>query len=320
MSEANHERVLVELVREIAGEIGLDYQSFSQDWILQLGKGGDKRHIVGYNFEVNSATAHMLAADKAATSGALESAGLAHVEHRLFLHPRLANYVSSQGNWDEIQAFAKSHSFPLVVKPNEGTGGSQVTKVENGLELEQAVTQLFDKHRAISISPFVEIEQEYRAILLDDELLLIYAKMRPMLVGNGQSSIIELVQRKSVEQSIPQNLASKALEHYEGRLSHVLDEGEKLPLYWKHNLGTGAVPQVVAEDELETSIGELALKAAQAIGIRFASVDIVRVDGEMQVLEINAGIMMEHFSRHFPDERERVKEIYAKGIAAMFTD
>jgi len=320
MKEANHERILVSVVKEIAENSDIELQSFSHDWILQLGLGDKTRHIVGYNFEINSATAHMLAADKAATAGALQAARIASVPHQLFLHPRLANYVSSNGNWDQIQAFAKKNGFPLVVKPNEGTGGSSVTKVDNGLELEQSVTRLFEKTRAIAISPYVEIEQEYRAIILDEKVLLSYAKMRPMLIGNGKASIIELLQRKSIEQSIPQSLASKALERYEGRLSDVLEEGEHLPLYWKHNLGTGAIPQIVAEEKLEKQIEALAISAANAIGIRFASVDIVQVDGQMQILEINAGIMMEHFSRHFPEERERVKQIYSAAINAMFAE
>ncbi len=318
MSEANNERMLVQLVREIADDMGLDFKSFSHDWILQLAQGETKRHIFGYNFEINSATAHMLASDKAATSSLLKSAGLPHVEHKFFLHARLHKHISGQGNWDPILDYAKQHGYPLVIKPNEGTGGNDVTKVENQLELEQCVTKLFGKTREISISPYVEIEQEYRAILLDDEVMVIYAKMRPTLIGNGQASIIELLQRKSIEQSIPQSLASKAMESYEGRLSHVLEDGEKLPLNWKHNLGGGAVAQIVAEEELEARIVKLAIQAAQAIGIRFASIDIVRVEEEMRVLEINAGIMMENFSENYPDKRDLVKGIYTKAIQTMF--
>jgi len=49
-------------------------------------------------------------------------------------------------------------------------------------------------------------------------------------------------------------------------------------------------------------------------------VDIVQSNGELIVLEINAGIMMEYFSEHFPDERDRVKGIYTQAIAAMFAE
>ena len=45
----------------------------------------------------------------------------------------------------------------------------------------------------------------------------------------------------------------------------------------------------------------LAIRAAQAIGIRFASVDIVRVADEWKVLEINSGVMMETLGRYHPE-------------------
>lgn len=318
MSEANHERVLVELVHEIAGEMGLTFKAFSHDWILQLSKDGQLRRIVGYNFEINSATAQMLAADKAATSRLLAEADVAHVEHRLFLHPRLADYVSSQGNWDAIQAYGKANDYQLVVKPNEGTGGHNVRRVETPLELEQSVTKLFQSERAIAISPYIDIEQEYRAILLDDDVMLIYAKMRPTLIGNGESTMMELLQRTSIAQNIPLRLASLAVEKYAGELTRVMEDGEKVTLSWKHNLGGGATPLIVVDEELARQIGELAIAAHKAINIRFASVDIVQAGGELSVLEINSGIMMEQFSRHFPEERARVKGIYTKALAEMF--
>ena len=320
MSEANHERILVEVVREIAKDMGLEYKSFSHDWILQLKQGNKIRHIVGYNFEINSATASMLASDKAATSSLLADANIPHVEHRLFLHPRLASYVSTEGNWEAMQAFGKKYDYQLVVKPNEGTGGKNVRKVENPLELEQSVARLFINNRAIAISPFIDIEQEFRAILLDDDVLLIYAKMRPTLIGDGQSSLMELLQRLSMEQNIPQSFASQAIEKYEGGLGKVLAKGEKIDLAWKHNLGEGAIPQIVVDEDLAVQISELAIAARKAIGIRFASIDIVQDKGEIRVLEINAGIMMEYFSRHFPEERGRVKAIYAKALNEMFAD
>jgi len=232
----------------------------------------------------------------------------------------LASYVSTKGNWDAMQAFGKEHDYQLVVKPNEGTGGQDVRKVENPLELEQSVTKLFESERAIALSPYIDIEQEFRAILLDDEVLLIYSKMRPALVGNGQSTMMELLQRLSMEQNIPQTLASQAIDKYEGDLGKVLADGENMALAWKHNLGSGAIPQIVVDEDLALNIAKLAIAAKKAIGIRFASVDIVQAAGKIMVLEINAGIMMEHFSRHFPEERKRVKAIYAKAIKTMFAD
>ena len=52
-----------------------------------------------------------------------------------------------------------------------------------------------------------------------------------------------------------------------------------------------------------------------AIGIRFASVDLVRGGGEQKVLEINSGVMMETLGRHHP---ELVQAAYAAALDKLF--
>jgi len=319
MTLPNGERVLVSLLREIAAEGNYSIASFSHNWILRLEKDGHSKHIFGYNFEINSATARMLAADKAATADLLTNAKVPNVEHKLFLHPKLASYVSSAGNWDAMQAFAQKKGFPLVVKPNEGTGGEDIYKVDNPLELEQSVLALFESQRAICLSPFQEIEQEYRVIVLDNENLLIYAKKRPQIVGDGEASVLELIEGLHQESQLSRVQVAGIIESYKGALRQVPEDGEELVVGWKHNLGEGSQPLIVEDEDLAAKLGKMAQSARESINVRFASIDIVEVAGKYSVLEINAGVMMEYFTEHFPDQRTKVKSIYAKAVAAMFS-
>ena len=72
-------------------------------------------------------------------------------------------------------------------------------------------------------------------------------------------------------------------------------------LNWRHNLDSGAQPILLEHGEVRDACVEIATRAAKAIGIRFASVDVVKADGGWQVLEINSGVMMEALSAHHPD-------------------
>jgi glutathione synthase/RimK-type ligase-like ATP-grasp enzyme len=318
MTLPNRERVLVALVREIAAEQDMQLDSFSHDWLLRLERGGRARHVLGYNFELNSATAQMITSDKAATADILAAQGIAHVAHQLFLHPRLGGYVSAEGNWSRMLAYAEAQGYPLVVKANEGTGGGQVYRVESAPELEAAVQRLFASQRGISLSPFLEIEQEYRAIVLDDACELLYAKRRPALSGDGQSTVLELIEKALLAGSINGELASQALDSAAGDIKRVLDKDQELLLGWKHNLGAGARPLLLESGETYDELAALAERARSAVGIRFTSVDIVQVGGELAVLEVNSGVMMEYFVQHYPEQRESAKAIYAKAIQKMF--
>jgi glutathione synthase/RimK-type ligase-like ATP-grasp enzyme len=93
--------------------------------------------------------------------------------------------------------------------------------------------------------------------------------------------------------------------------------GHRRVLNWRHNLDSGAQPVLLQPGEIRDACVELAVKAAQAIDIRFASIDAVRVAGEWQVLEINSGVMMEALSKLHP---ELVYAVYDAALDKVFAD
>ena len=159
----------------------------------------------------------------------------------------------------------RQHPQGVVVKPNEGTSGRLVFKVTSEAELDDAAREIFASHLSLAISPYVEIAEEVRVVLIDDAPLAVYAKQR------GAD--------------------------------------------WRHNLDLGARPVLLPPGAARDACVALAIRAAQAIGIRFASVDIVRVADEWKVLEINSGVMMETLGRHHP---ELVHAAYTAALDKLF--
>jgi glutathione synthase/RimK-type ligase-like ATP-grasp enzyme len=84
---------------------------------------------------------------------------------------------------------------------------------------------------------------------------------------------------------------------------------------WRHNLDAGATPVLLDTGAARENCVALAAQAARAIGIRFAAIDVVYVDGRWQVLEINSGVVMEALSKVHP---ERVHAAYAAALDALF--
>jgi glutathione synthase/RimK-type ligase-like ATP-grasp enzyme len=121
----------------------------------------------------------------------------------------------------------------------------------------------------VALTPFVEVDAEYRVVMLDGEPQLVYEK----LAGDGE---------------------------------------------WRHNLGLGGRAVDVDDDARSAVLAGLAVRAMEAIGLRFGSVDVVEVAGASFVLEINAGVMMERYGRSSEARRTRVDEIYDRAVAAMF--
>lgn len=84
---------------------------------------------------------------------------------------------------------------------------------------------------------------------------------------------------------------------------------------WRHNLDFGARPILLGSGPAREACIAIARHAARAIGIRFASIDIVRVAAEWKVLEINSGVMMEVLGQHHP---ELVHATYAAALDRVF--
>lgn len=84
---------------------------------------------------------------------------------------------------------------------------------------------------------------------------------------------------------------------------------------WRHNLDAGAKPMLLGDGAARAACVKLAIDAANAIGIVFASIDLVRVDGGWQVLEINSGVMMEALGKLHP---ELVQAAYDAALDRVF--
>lgn len=310
----NSQRVMVKIIEEICTEEGIDCERFSYDWIFRLTKNGKTAHIFGYQFENNSATAQLICTDKCASSEILRSKGIPAVEHFFFISPDDLHYIGLEGNWPRMLDLLKEYSR-LVCKPNEGTGGIDVFQVSSPSELELAVNAVFAHSRSLALSPFYPIDQEYRVILLNDQIKLVFSKTIQSLIGNGRSSFKQLLleQNPALLETIPTG------EFSEDLLNKVPKSGEKIPLNWKHNLGQGAQPELINEPVLVAQLSDLALHAAQAVNVRFASVDIIRTRGEFKVLEINSGIMMESFARQNAHNYQVAKSIYQEALISLFS-
>ena len=258
-------RFFVDAITKYCTSRGIACEVRSQGWLIAMERDGMRRFALGYDPGLNSAISHRIASDKAATSDILAMSGIPCISHIQFSNPALTDYVPTEGLQNAMRAVLRQHPEGVVVKPNEGTSGRLVFKVTNEAELDDAAREIFTSHFSLAISPFVEIEEEVRVVLIDDLPLVVYAKRR------GAD--------------------------------------------WRHNLDLGARPVLLQPGAARDACVALAISAARAIGIRFASVDIVHVLGEWKVLEINSGVMMETLGRHHP---ELVHAAYTAALDKVF--
>ena len=316
----NGRRVLIRALREIAAERGIAMSTFSYDWIVRLELAGRVRFVFGYDFDVNTSVARLLAGDKSAAAEVMAAAGLPCIEHRLLLRPQIAELIGAETNRDEAMAFAAAHGFRIVCKPNDGTGGIGVTRTGSSTQLERAIDELLIEHRAVCLSPRIDIDDEFRLIMLAGRCELAYRKWRAHVVGDGRSTLGALISAYEGGCGCDPSHAAHRIAYSDGQLAAVPPAGSVHELTWTHNLACGATPQPIDDESLLERLTGLSDQAADALGVTFASVDIVRIGGELSVLEVNPGVMLERYARQAEHGYETAVRIYGKVVDRMFSD
>jgi glutathione synthase/RimK-type ligase-like ATP-grasp enzyme len=311
----NSQRIFVKAVQKYCAENGITVETRSQGWLMVMQKGPRRHFAYGYDVGLNSAVTHHIANDKAATAEVLGMNGIPCVPHAFFPGPALSEYVPPAGSWQAMLDHLKQNPDGIVVKPNEGTSGNLVFKVQDKPALERAVNEIFSLNLNLAISPYLEINNEVRVILVDALPVIVYGKSRPSITGDGVHSILELALT-----TIPAERLSALLPRVLGDLDSatletVLPSGRHQALNWRHNLDSGAEPVLLQQGTARERCVEIAVKAAKAIEMRFGSIDVVEVDNSWGILEINSGVVMEALGKAHP---ELVYAAYSAALDKVF--
>jgi glutathione synthase/RimK-type ligase-like ATP-grasp enzyme len=295
----NAPHIQIAAVTRYCAEHGIRLEVREDGWLLVL-EDATRRHLIfGYDLGLNSAVAHRLACDKAATAALLRASGVPAIRHGFLLAPALGGRPDRAAG--TIVELLEAHPRGIVVKPNEGTSGRSVTRAATQGEALGAASKIFDTGANVAISPLLDIADEVRVVQLDDAPLIVYRKQRPTVTGDGVRPLRDLALAAAPAEEHARLLRRLDAEFDAAALRAIVPRGEERLLSWRHNLEFGARPVLLGPGPPRGVCTALAREAAQAIGIRYASVDLVLVDERWQVLEINSGVKMEALGQHAPE-------------------
>jgi|GEM_PF-397118 len=180
MSEWEARQRFVSAIGEACEAQDVELEWMSQQWIARLERGDASCYLEGYLFPLNSVVSSHLIRDKVSTATVLQREGVPVIPHRLL---RLSSLRDIEGMAERAVELAEP---PLVIKPcTSGGGGVDVMRCTTMSEVQGAIGELSKRHRTFAISPFVQIDKEFRTVVLDNEPLLTFEKVRAPLAEDG---------------------------------------------------------------------------------------------------------------------------------------
>ncbi len=237
----------------------------------------------------NNATASTLASDKYFTSRILERAGIPALGGEyFFLHQRYrAHRPSGHEREDALDYFGKLGASAFV-KPLLGSRGDFAQAVHGEAALARYFDEVARTYDSILIQPLVS-GIEYRIFLLDDEVLYSARKYPPFVLGDGVRAIRDLLAAHN--EALRSHGLSPAAVERDSSLDIVLPKGERWEIPGRMNLSAGGT-MVLETPRSEVAAYALARKAARALGLRLAAIDMfTELAGDpnaMAIIEVNS--------------------------------
>jgi len=296
----------IDLLKNICDEENIKYKMLSEDYVMCLTKNGITKNIHGFKFPLNDHALGEIFDDKYAFYDLCKYLKLPIIEHSILFNP---NSSLGKNTKNDIIKYFNKYKKDVVVKPNNGTTGIDVYHITTEEELVKVANKLFVNNFSISICPYYHIDNEYRLIVLDNEILLSFKKSKPIVVGNGIKTIKELLLELNHDYFKNIDLT---------KYNKVLNVGESFEYNWQFNLSKGAIAEEITDKKLLSKLEKLAKDVVYKTGIRFASIDIIKCKNKLYVLEANSGVCISKACNFIDKDYSKTKEVYRKAIKKLF--
>jgi cyanophycin synthetase len=237
--------------------------------------------------------------------------------------PRGRNF----NNIEEATAikYGKKLGYPLVVKANRGTHGTNVrVDIRNEKDLKKAVDEIMSTPHRIMVEETI-IGNDFRILVLENKVLGVIKRIPANVVGDGVSSIYELVKKKNKDpmrgEGHSKSLCKikindevlKVLSSQGMKTDSVIEKGKKIFLRRNANIS------IDATDDLHPEVTKIAIKATKAIGLKLGAVDYITKDIKKSpkesggaIIEINANPMITIHEKPFQGKSRIVSKKIVK--------
>jgi D-alanine-D-alanine ligase-like ATP-grasp enzyme len=324
-----------DLVAEVARELGIDVElepTFGRVGCLTF-SDGRRSYFRGTSVDLNGLASSHLARDKGWSLQFISSLGYLTPRTGTFYSKNFGARIGSDKGIDAAWAFARQLGLPVIVKPNSKSQGVGVALVGNKRDFYRAIHSIFGPiGDRVALVQEVVAGRDYRVVVLDQDVVSAYERRPLCVVGDGRSTVADLVaaRQREIQRSwrrapgIADPRIQMFLRTRRIRSDSVLPAGQSMPVLPNANLSTGGEATDVT-DLIGRDLRQLCIEIVTRMGLRLAGVDVlVRQDvtepllpGTVTVIELNAAPGFDHYAFVGAKQQQLVRDIYRRVLRAL---
>jgi D-alanine-D-alanine ligase-like ATP-grasp enzyme len=293
-------------------------------------KNGRKRYFRYSSLDLNPLGASDVAKDKDYAKFFIRRMGYPVPVGEAFFADDWCKAIGSRRDIHAAYRYARKIGFPVIVKPNSGSQGMNVTLVHTKEEFFRAMRAIFARDRVALVERQVR-GTDYRVVVLDGKVISAYERIPLHVMGDGRRTILQLLkhkQRQFVAASrdtrlklddprIVQKLRRQGLT-----MRSIPAKGVQIFLLDNANLSTGGEAMDVTR-RMHPAFKRLAVRLTRDMGLRLCGVDLI-VQGSVTetperywVLEVNAAPGLDHHAATGRAQEKIVEKLYLKVLKSM---
>lgn len=323
--------ILGSIFQKIAPKIGASV-SLEPKWKIVgqvVFKNGKKCYFRYSSLDLNPLGASEIAKDKDYANFFMKKMDYPTVLGEAFYSDEWADAIGSSRKINQAYRYAQKIGFPVIVKPNSGSQGSNVSLVHSKSEFYGALLAIFERDRIALVQRKVS-GNDYRIVVLDGKIISAYQRIPLSVIGDGHSSILSLLKKKQrafiassrdTQLKLSDPRISAKLSQQGLTLRGVPQKGEQLFLLDNANLSTGG--DAIEVKQLHPDFKKLAVKLTKDMGLRLCGVDLM-VEGTLEekpkrfwVLEVNAAPGLDHYARTGKAQEKIVEDMYLEVLKSL---
>ncbi len=208
-------------------------------------------------------------------------------------------------------------SYPVIVKPEQGARGNNITIALNKTAVVQQVKALYLKKKSFLIQP-IHAYDEYRILLINGEVEVIHMKQLNHVVGDGVQTIQKLLHTKQKGEKddtfIKMELRKRGLN-----LESILSKDD---IFLSHLTRFSSPTEYYQSKKFPKKVVAWAKKLSKDISVSTIGIDIFAPHGledtdSFIIIELNANPAFEYINKRYNDSL-KVKEIAIKFLTHYF--
>lgn len=302
------------LVVQAALDRGIIVRKGNSPTSVMLEFGGERHRYSNGGSSLNHPLINTIVRQKDVLASLLRSSGLPALENSRF------DIAEVNRAWGWASKFES-----VVVKPADGKQGKDVyVNITNYSDFVEAFEYVSSSRESVLVEEFHR-GIEHRFLLVDGRVKAVAYMRRPSVVGNGTSTVEELVAERNAKRAKGHGkiqLGSEALRHLDGQgftTKSIIPQDERVLLGGRSNTQTGA-DAIDVTDSIDRAIKEDIASISRPLrGGRLLGVDAFISDTEhensLRIIEINS---YPQITFHHRPQEGKSRKVAADILEAMF--